>query len=136
MTTLSKIAAFASLAIALGASGATELDAKLLEAAQRADATQVRELLAAGADANARAADGSTAMLYAAHFGNLASVQALLGARADPNLTNRYGVGPMHEAALRADALCCERSSTPARASTWRCPRAKHRSCSHRARAA
>ena len=43
-------------------------------------------------------------MIYAAHFGDTGSVQALLGAKGDPNLTNRYGVGPMHEAALRADA--------------------------------
>src|SRR5688572_13616319 len=93
----------ASLIISFGASGATALDAELLEAAQKADATKVRALLAAGADANARAADGSTAMLYAAHFGGTDSVQALLGAKGDPNLTNRYGVGPMHEAALRAD---------------------------------
>jgi ankyrin repeat protein len=105
VTTLSKIGAFAaSLVIALGASGATALDTKLLEAAQRAEAAEVRQLLAAGADANARAADGSTPLLYAAHLGSMSSVQALLGANGDPNLTNRYGVGPMHEAALRADA--------------------------------
>jgi len=90
--------------MAFSASGTPELDAKLLEAAQRADSTQVRDLLTAGADANATAADGSTAMLYAAHFGDLTSVEALLGKKANPNLTNRYGVGPMHEAALRADA--------------------------------
>jgi ankyrin repeat protein len=102
---LSKIGAFAaSLLVALGAAGATELDTKLLEAARGAEAAEVRELLAAGADANANAADGSTPMLYAAHSGNMSSVQALLGAKGDPNLTNRYGVGPMHEAALRADA--------------------------------
>jgi ankyrin repeat protein len=102
---LSKIGAFASsLVISFGASGATELDARLLAAAQQFDSAQVRALLAAGADADARAADGSTAMLYAAHFGDTGSVQALLGAQGDPNLTNRYGVGPMHEAALRADA--------------------------------
>jgi uncharacterized protein len=105
VTRPSKIGAFAaSLVIAFAASGATELDTKLLDAARGADAAGVRDLLAAGADANARAADGSTAMLYAAHFGNIAGLQALLGAKGDPNLTNRYGVGPMHEAALRADA--------------------------------
>jgi ankyrin repeat protein len=97
--------AFAALFIlSVGASGAPDLDAKLLEAAQKTNPTTVRTLLAAGADANARAADGSTPMLYAAHFGDARSVQALLGAKGDPNLTNRYGVGPMHEAALRADA--------------------------------
>src|SRR5262245_8977751 len=99
------IGAFAwASVISFGASGASDLDAKLLEAAQKAQATEVRALLVAGADANAKAGDGSTPLLYAAHFGDTGSVQALLGAKADPNLTNRYGVGPMHEAALRADA--------------------------------
>ncbi len=90
--------------LSFGASSAPDLDAKLLDAAQQNNPPNVRALLAAGADPNARAADGSTAMIYAAHFGDLGSVQALLGAKGDPNLTNRYGVGPMHEAALRADA--------------------------------
>ncbi len=105
MRTLFKIGAVASLFIlSFGASAAPDLDAKLLTAAQESRPADVRALLAAGADANARAADGSTPMVYAAHFGDADSVQALLGAKGDPNLTNRYGVGPMHEAALRADA--------------------------------
>jgi ankyrin repeat protein len=103
--TSSKIAALASLcALSLRAFGASDLDAKLLEAEQNASPADVRALLAAGADANARAADGSTAMIFAAHFGDADGVRALLAAKGDPNLTNRYGVGPMHEAALRADA--------------------------------
>jgi ankyrin repeat protein len=101
---LSKLGAFASLfVLSVAASAAPDLDAQLLAAAQQNDSTDVRALLAAGADANARAADGSTAMIYAAHFGDMGSVQALLAAKGEPNLTNRYGIGPMHEAALRAD---------------------------------
>jgi ankyrin repeat protein len=103
--TLLKLSAFAPLVVAsFGASGADDLDAQLLNAAQKTESADVRALLAAGADPNARSADGSTPMLYAAHFGDTDSLRALLGARADPNLTNRYGVGPLHEAALRADA--------------------------------
>jgi ankyrin repeat protein len=90
--------------MSFAASSAPDLDSKLLEAAQKSNSADVRALLSEGADANARAADGSTPMIYAAHFGDIDSVQALLGAKGDPNLTNRYGVGPMHEAALRADA--------------------------------
>jgi uncharacterized protein len=102
---LSKIAAFASLLlVAFGAASQSNLDAQLLAAAQRANSAEVRNLLVAGADPNARAADGSTPIVYAAHFGDSATVQALLAADADPDLTNRYGVGPVHEAALRADA--------------------------------
>jgi serine/threonine-protein phosphatase 6 regulatory ankyrin repeat subunit B len=102
---LASIGAFAALLIAsLGASGAPEHDAQLLAAAQQNSPAALRESLAAGASANARGADGSTALLYAAHFGATETVSALLAAKADPNLTNRYGVGPLHEAALRGDA--------------------------------
>ncbi len=104
MKPLSGIGAFASLALSLGGSATPELDAKLLAAAQRHNAVEVRSLIASGADANAKAGDGSTPTLYAAHFGDVGSVQALLAAKADPDLTNRYGFAPMHEAALRADA--------------------------------
>ena len=104
MRTTSQIAAVASaLLISVGASGDPVLDAKLLAAAQKANPREVRALLATGADANARAADGSTPLVYAAHFGDMDGVRALLGAKGDPNLANRYGVAPMHEAALRAD---------------------------------
>jgi len=99
------VGAFASLLI-LGAVAWADpaLDARLLAAAQQANTAQVREVLTAGADANARASDGTTAMIFAAHFGDSGTVQALLDANGDPNLVNRYGIGPMHEAALRGDA--------------------------------
>lgn len=105
MRALSGIALLASLFVsASSALAATDLDAKLLDAARNNAPADVRAALAAGADANARDADGSTPMTYAAHFGDVGSVQALLGAKGNPNLANRYGVAPMHEAALRADA--------------------------------
>lgn len=105
MRTLSKLGAFASLLLlSSSAASAPADDAALLDAAQQSSSADVRASLAAGADANARAADGSTAMIFAAHFGDTESLRALLGANGDPNLTNRYGIGPMHEAALRADA--------------------------------
>jgi cytohesin len=90
--------------VSSSASGADEPGSELLEAAQDMRPASVLALLAEGADPDARAADGSTAMLYAAHVGNFETVQALLNAGGDPNLANRYGVAPMHEAALRADA--------------------------------
>ena len=62
MTTLARIGAFAALLIAsFGASSAPEHD--LLAAGQKNSPAALREWLAAGADANARAADGSTALL-------------------------------------------------------------------------
>ena len=79
MTTWSKLGSVAALLlVAFGASGATELDAKLLAAARGGQSAEVRELLAAGADANARGSDGSTPLLHAAHFGDMSSAEALL----------------------------------------------------------
>lgn len=105
LRSLPRVGVVASFFIAsFGASGATALDLELLEAVQQVSPPDIRALLEAGADPDARAADGSTPLLHAAHFGNSDGARALLDAGADPNLTNRYGVGPMHEAALRADA--------------------------------
>jgi hypothetical protein len=57
----------------------------LIDAAHAGDVGQVKALLAAGADANARNADGGTALMAAAGKGHLEVVQALLAARADAN---------------------------------------------------
>ena len=102
--------------LAFAASAVPELDARLVAAAQKSNPTEIRALLTAGADANARAGDGSTPMLYAAHFGDSATVQALLAAKADPNLTNRYGFGPdARSRSARGRRVSLRLSSTPAR---------------------
>ena len=41
--------------------------------------------------------------LYAAHLASADLVAALLARGADPNIANRYGIAPIHEAALVAD---------------------------------
>ena len=55
------------------------------------------------ADVNARQADGSTALLWAAYQGNAPRVAELLEAGADLTLGNRYGATPLSEAARRGD---------------------------------
>ena len=62
------------------------------------------ELIAAGGDVNERSADGSTALLWAAHRGDLELVTALLARGADPTLANDYGATPISAAAVEADA--------------------------------
>ena len=58
---------------------------------------------AARSTVNAVDAQGATALLWAVHNGDRAEVTRLLQAGADPKIANRYGVTPLHEAALRAD---------------------------------
>jgi ankyrin repeat protein len=73
-------------------------------AAREADAAEVRKLIAAGADVNAPEADGSTALLWAAHQGSPEIVSLLLKAGADPNAANNFGVTPLLEASRYGDA--------------------------------
>ena len=54
-------------------------------------------------DVNARQADGSTPLLWAAYQGDAARVAELLRAGADLTLGNRYGATPLSEAARRGD---------------------------------
>src|SRR5688572_10315261 len=67
-----------TLALALCALGAGPGDEALVEAAKKADRAAVQALLKAGADVNARAGDGSTALLWASYRDDLELVDMLL----------------------------------------------------------
>jgi ankyrin repeat protein len=69
----------------------TPMSDDLLEAAKAGDAARVKSLLAAGADCNARDAEGATALMLAAHAGKLDVVRALVEAGADVNATDERG---------------------------------------------
>jgi len=84
----------AVLACAEAASGAS-LGAGLVEAARADDRAGVTALLDRGADPDAREADGSTALSWAAIRGNAEITSRLLEAGADPNLPNALGVSPL-----------------------------------------
>lgn len=75
----------------------------LLQAIEAGDLSRVQTLLAAGADCNARNADGATALMLAAHLGRLDLVQALIDAGADVNATDERGWGPMTKAVYNPD---------------------------------
>jgi ankyrin repeat protein len=83
--------------------------ASLATAAAEQQADEVRSLLAAGADANTSLADGSTALLWAAHWNDLEMADQLLTADADVNAADDHGVTPLVRAAENASLLMVEK---------------------------
>ncbi len=78
--------------------------ANVAAAARDADVAEVRKLIAAGSDVNAREADGTTPLLWAAHQGAPELVELLIDAGADPNAANGFGVTPLLQASRYGDA--------------------------------
>ena len=66
------------------------MDAGWTRAVTGGDVVEVRRLLAAGADVNARDRHGQTALMLAAHRGHAALVDALVEAGADLNATAKF----------------------------------------------
>ena len=79
-------------------------DVPLLDAVRAGDIEGVRALLAQGADPNASASDGSTALLWAAHREDLTTAELLLRAGARAGDANRYGATGLLEAATSGNA--------------------------------
>jgi ankyrin repeat protein len=78
---------------------AAAADQRLAQAAARADAAAVRQLLASGAEVNAADGDGTTPLHWAVWAGDPATVDALLGAGALATAANAFGVTPIYTAA-------------------------------------
>jgi ankyrin repeat protein len=76
----------------------------LLDAVQQRDANAALALIKQGADVRERRSDGTTALHWAAHHGELELARRLLKAGADPDARNDYGSTPIQEAANRGDA--------------------------------
>ena len=89
------VATAASLVAAAPAPG-------LVDAAARQDLAALRAHLEAGADVNARRADGATALLWAAHWDDREAVRLLLAAGADVNAADDHGVTPLVRATENA----------------------------------
>ena len=83
-------------------------DLALVDAARNQDAPRVRALLAGNADANVRSADGSTALLWAAHWNDVASADLLIHAHADANIANDFGMTPLSRACTNGSAALVE----------------------------
>ena len=93
---------------ALVAPAGAAVTAPVAAAARANDLAQTRQLIKSGADVNAPAADGSTALLYAAFDSNVDMIKTLLAAGADPNVANHFGVTPLLQASRYGDEAALE----------------------------
>jgi ankyrin repeat protein len=82
--------------------------ADLVEAARQNDAKTVIAEIASGGDASTKSADGTTALHWAVHNGNVDLVKRLVKAGADANAMNEFGATPLSEAAVLADPVVVE----------------------------
>jgi ankyrin repeat protein len=88
-----------------GAATAAETsDSRLAEAARTQDAKTVRTLLTHKADVNARSSDGSTALLWLAHWNDVETAELLLRAGADANAANDFRMTPLSQACTNGSA--------------------------------
>jgi ankyrin repeat protein len=86
----------------IGAAGtaADALEVSLLEAAEAGDRAAALAALEAGGDVDARAADGTTALMWAAYHDDLELVERLIAAGADVDAKNDFGAFALSEAAI------------------------------------
>jgi len=71
---------------------------RLVDAARNQDSKAIRSLVNEHADVNTRSDDGSTALLWAAHWNDLDAADVLLRAGADANAANEFRMTPLNQA--------------------------------------
>ena len=79
-------------------------DLRLVNAAKDQDPQQVRTLLSGRPDVNIRSEDGSTALLWAAHWNDLQTAKLLVRAGADANAANDFRMTPLAQACTNGNA--------------------------------
>jgi len=89
-------------AFAFAATTGEAADSRLIDAARQQDQTAVRALLGQKVDVNARSSDGSTALLWAAHWNDVETADLLLGKGADANIANDFRMTPLSESCINA----------------------------------
>ena len=87
-----------SLALLVVAGAAAADDLRLVDAARHQNLPRLRTLLDQHADVNAKSEDGSTALLWAAHWNDLQTAELLVRAGADANLANDLRMTPLSQA--------------------------------------
>ena len=98
------LALLAVLGCAGVATAAGTSESRLPDAARTQDAKTVRALLGQKADVNARASDGSTALLWLAHWNDVETADLLLKAGADANTANDFRMTPLSQACTNGSA--------------------------------
>jgi uncharacterized protein len=99
----------AAVAVLAGTSMLFAGGPSLLETAESGDHVSAMQLLSAkGTDVNFAAADGTTAIMYAAANGDLELVRALIKAGANVKLANQFGTSAITEAAIIGSAPIIE----------------------------
>jgi ankyrin repeat protein len=93
----------ATLLMVVGAAAANA-DLRLVDAAKNQDLKQVRALLSGHPDVNVRSEDGSTALLWVAHWNDLQTAELLIRAGADANLANDFRMTPLSRACTNGNA--------------------------------
>jgi len=81
----------------------------LVGAAEAQDRNAVLKLIAQKADVNGADSDGTTALHWAAHYGDAELVDKLIAAGAKAKVTNAYGSSPMYEAAMAGNVPIMEK---------------------------
>jgi ankyrin repeat protein len=77
---------------------------EFVDAAKNQNWQQVRTLLVKTADVNHQSADGSTALLWAAHWNDLQTAELLVRAGADTNTANDFKMTPLSQACTNASS--------------------------------
>ncbi|HUK35509.1 MAG TPA: ankyrin repeat domain-containing protein, partial [Vicinamibacterales bacterium] len=91
-------------AIAVAHVGADRVDQRLIDAVRSRNHAAVRSLLGRRTDVNAQSDDGSTALLWAAHWNDLATAELLVRAGADANAANELRTTPLSLACTNGNA--------------------------------
>jgi len=100
-----RVCALVAVLLAGTAMAAPDASLTLLDAAESGDhAAAMRLVSAKGANVNATAADGTTAIMYAAANGDLELVRALVKAGANVKLKSQLGTSALTEAAIIGSA--------------------------------
>ena len=98
------LAMFLVSGLAAAAIAAETSDSRLAEAARAQDQKAVRALAAQKADVNSRSTDGSTALLWMAHWNDAETADLLLRSGAEPNTPNDFGMTPLSEACTNGNS--------------------------------
>jgi len=102
------VAALVVTVLATAPGAAADHDRRLVDAVRNQDPSQVRTLLGLHVNVNAASDEGSTPLLWAAHWNDVAIAELLVRAGADPNLANEFSMTPLSRACTNGSAPLVE----------------------------